>query len=67
MINKLNKKCHHCNTQITPKWRRDKYTYNVLCNACGLKINKTYKKVHIDITIIYTAKLLLNLKKKSFL
>ena len=47
--------------------RRDKYNYNVLCNACGLKINKTYKKVHIDITIIYTAKLLLNLKKKSFL
>ena len=39
-INKINKKCHHCNTKITPKWRRDKYTYNVLCNACGLKINK---------------------------
>ncbi|KAJ7624517.1 hypothetical protein FB45DRAFT_84060 [Roridomyces roridus] len=40
---KNQKCCSHCQTTMTPLWRRDPITRSPLCNACGLYLQQRHK------------------------
>eukprot|EP01089_Gocevia_fonbrunei_P011625 TRINITY_DN251_c0_g1_i4.p1 TRINITY_DN251_c0_g1~~TRINITY_DN251_c0_g1_i4.p1 ORF type:complete len:146 (-),score=16.35 TRINITY_DN251_c0_g1_i4:33-470(-) len=43
-IDRQNLICDHCETRVTPEWRRGPTGKHSLCNACGLKYAKILKR-----------------------
>lgn len=43
-----NLQCHHCQSNMTPEWRRGPEGDRTLCNACGLFYSKLIKRYGIE-------------------
>eukprot|EP01089_Gocevia_fonbrunei_P003055 TRINITY_DN12914_c0_g1_i1.p1 TRINITY_DN12914_c0_g1~~TRINITY_DN12914_c0_g1_i1.p1 ORF type:complete len:200 (+),score=17.32 TRINITY_DN12914_c0_g1_i1:157-756(+) len=42
--------CFHCETRVTPEWRRGPSGKHTLCNACGLKYAKILKRPKVKVS-----------------